>query len=144
MTFKRCRFAPMLDELEEYLRGDTPLSREYQRESIPAPHALDRRILKPAGPHTRKSQCLAPLAFAASVFLSVALVLAMIFGPQAAKKLDAAPHVVRVQYSSERRAPALWLADISALRRTGRKLEADAEMRRFRSVYPNYVMPRDE
>jgi hypothetical protein len=134
----------MLDELEEYLHGNTPLSREYQRESVPTPHALDLRVLESAGSNTRKSQCLAPLAFAASVFLSVALVLAMVFGPQAAKKLDAAPHVVRVQYSSVQRMPAVWLADISALRRAGRKPEAEAEMRRFRSVYPNYVIPRDE
>jgi hypothetical protein len=134
----------MLDELDEYLRGDTALSREYQRESVPPPHALDRRILASVGSESRKSQCLAPLAFAASVFLSVALVLAMLFGPQAAKKLDATPHVVRVQYSSVRRTPALWLADIAALRRAGRAAEADAEMRRFHSVYPNYVIPGNE
>jgi hypothetical protein len=78
------------------------------------------------------------------VFLSLALVLAMVFGPQAAKKSDAVPHVVRVQYSNVRRPPAVWLADISALRRAGRVTEADAEMRRFRSVYPNYLVPSDE
>ena len=43
---------------------------------------------------------LAPLAFAASVLLSVALVLAIAFGPQTAKRVDDAPRVVRVAYSS--------------------------------------------
>jgi hypothetical protein len=41
-------------------------------------------------------------------------------------------------------AAALWLADIHALRRAGRNSEADAEMRRFRSTYPNYATDRSE
>jgi hypothetical protein len=154
------------DDLDEYLRGDSALSRQYRRESAPPPpHALDRRVLelscgtRALSRGTRaKSPYLAPLAFAASVLLSVALVLAIVFGPQTAKRVDDAPRLVRVAahpdlspnaplsgrpklYSSDpqrARAPAVWLADIAALRRAGRASEADAELRRFRSAYPDY------
>ena len=147
------------DDLDDYLRGDSALSRQYRRESAPAPpHALDRRVLGLAREAHGKSPCLAPLAFAASVLLSVALVLAIAFGPQTAKRVDDAPRLVRVAahagaspttplnrklqlYSSDptlARAPPLWLADIAALRRAGRNSEADAELRRFRSTYPDY------
>ena len=160
------------DDLDEYLRGDSALSRQYRRESAPTPpHALDRRVLglsrdaldrRVVGLASRdahgKSPCLAPLAFAASVLLSVALVLAIVFGPQTAKRVDDAPHLVRVAahadaspivplsrrlelYSSDprhARAPSVWLAAIAALRRAGRNGEADAELRRFRSTYPDY------
>ena len=101
-----------------------------------------------------KSQSLAPFAFAASVLLSLALVLAIVFGPQV-KKPDDKPQVVRVRIfqseppraapaSPRERNPALWLEDISALRRAGRRSEADAEMRRFRSAYPGYIIPISE
>jgi hypothetical protein len=146
------------DDLEEYLRGDSALSRQYRRESAPAPpSALDRRVLE-SSRGTGQSPCLAPLAFAASVLLSVALVLAIVFGPQTAKRLDQPPRVIRVAartevspaaslnhhqrlYSSDpqlARSPSDWLADIAALRRAGRNGEADAELRRFRSAYPDY------
>ena len=153
------------DDLEEYLRGGSALSRQYRRESAPAPpHALDRRVLKMSRGDAReagKSPYLAPLAFAASVLLSMALVLAMVFGPQSAKKrADERPRLVRTAvhadvssnvplnrkpllYSSDpprARAPAIWLADIAALRRAGRRTEADAELRRFRSAYPDYLI----
>ena len=151
------------DDLDDYLRGDSALSRQYRRESAPAPpHALDRRVLgfsrEAQGTAQRLTPCLAPLAFAASVLLSVALVLAIAFGPQTAKRVDDAPRLVRVAahagaspttplnrklqlYSSDpklARAPPVWLADIAALRRAGRNSEADAELRRFRSTYPDY------
>lgn len=151
------------DDLDDYLRGDSALSRQYRRESAPAPpHALDRRVFGLAreahGTAQRLTPCLAPLAFAASVLLSVALVLAIAFGPQTAKRVDDAPRLVRVAahagaspttplnrtlqlYSSDpkfSRAPPVWLADIAALRRAGRNSEADAELRRFRSTYPDY------
>jgi hypothetical protein len=151
------------DDLDEYLRGDSALSRQYRRESAPPPpRALDRRVRKISreahGTAQRLTQCLAPLAFAASVLLSVALVLAIVFGPQTARRVDDAPRLVRVAahadsspnaplnrarqlYSSDPqhlRAPSAWLADIAALRRAGRNSEADAELRRFRSAYPAY------
>jgi hypothetical protein len=149
------------DDLDEYLRGDTALSRRYRRESAPAPpHVLDRRVLRLSRQAQRTSPCLQPLAFAASVLLSVALVLAMVFGPQAARRMDDnTPRLVRVAARAEvppnvslnrkaqlyrsdlsRARPAkVWLADIAALRRSGRNAEADAEYRRFRNAYPDYV-----
>ena len=148
------------DDLNEHLRGDSALSRLYRREStLMPPAALDRRVLALASPRASipKSPCLAPLALAASVLLSMALVLAIVFGPQKARRADDAPRVIRVAaradvspgevdrrlrlYSSDpphaRTAPQ-WLADIAALRRAGRTSEANAEFRRFRDVYPAY------
>ncbi len=153
------------DDLDEYLRGDSALSCQYRRESAPTPpSALDRRVLEmsraadhapvtqAAGPARSKSghsAYLAPLAFAACVLTSVALVLAIVFGPQTPKRADDVPHVVRVATHvvlppptaldpKHARPPSAWLADIAALRRAGRNREADEEMRRFRSVYPVY------
>jgi hypothetical protein len=149
-------------QLDDYLRGASALSREYQRESaLLPPPALDRKVLAaadPASPNLRtfhKSQRLAPLAFAASVFLSLAVVLALVFAPQPSQQTAAKAHVLQVRvYKSEapraavtsvrERDPAMWLEDITALRRNGHVLEADVEMRRFRSVYPNYVIPSNE
>ncbi|MEA3195974.1 MAG: hypothetical protein QOF32_26 [Gammaproteobacteria bacterium] len=147
------------DDLEEYLRGASALSRQYRREYAPTPpHALDRRVRWISRGARRKSPCLAPLAFAASVLLSVALVLAIVFGPQTAKHTNDAPRLVRVAahaspnasldhrlqlYSTDpQRAPAptLWLTEITALRRAGRHAEADAELRRFRHAYPAYPL----
>jgi negative regulator of sigma E activity len=153
---------PNDSELDEYLRGESALSRRYQRESAPVPpHVLDRLVLESArqaqlkSKAPLKSQNLAPLAFAASVLLSVALVLAIVFGPQAAKRNDDRPRVLQVRmYKSEppraalasprERSAAAWLEHISALRRAGRDSEADAEMRRFRSAYPGYIVPTSE
>jgi len=138
------------DELDEYLRGDSALSCQYRREPAPTPPpALDALVLdlaRPAGAGgaraaRRGTPYLAPLAFAASVLLSVALVLAIVFGPQKPNRADDAPRVVRVAYSSDPklvRPPRAWLADIAALRRAGRTHEADEELRRFRSAYPHY------
>jgi hypothetical protein len=149
----------MPDELDDYLRGGSDVSYQYKRDSSPVPpHELDRLVLNAAGSLKAKTQfkpqSLAPLAFAASVFLSLALVLAMVFGPQV-KKPDDKPHVVRVRiFKSEppraapasvrERNPALWLEDIHALRHAGRSNEADVEMRRFRSAYPDYIIPISE
>lgn len=149
------------DELEEYLRGGSQLSCQYKRESSPPPpHALDRVVLEAARPAPRdsgnafRSQSLAPLAFAASVLLSLALVLAIIVSPQTGKP-DDKPRVVRVRMfkseapraapaSPRERNPAAWLADIATLRRAGRNSEAEVEMRRFRSAYPDYIIPINE
>jgi hypothetical protein len=90
--------------------------------------------------------------------LSVALVLAIVFGPQNLKRDDDAPRLVRVAaradaspnsalkrtpqlYSSDplrARTRSAWLADIAALRRAGRSREADAELLLFRRAYPDY------
>jgi hypothetical protein len=149
------------DELDEYLSGGSALSRQYRRETSPLPpHALDRTVLEASCPisvETKpsfKSQALAPLAFAASVFLSMAIVLAMVLGPQA-RKSDDKPRVVQVRMfkteapraatiSPRERNPAAWLAYIDSLRHSGRDNEAELEMRRFRSAYPDYVIPLNE
>jgi len=137
------------DDLDEYLRGDSALSRQYRREAATVtPHALDRRVLGAAlVAQRRRPAHLAPLAFAASVLLSVALVLAIVFGPQRTQRAEPAPHVVRaaarVMDGAHVRAPSVWLADIAALRRAGRTQEADAELLRFRSTYPNYRLTDD-
>jgi hypothetical protein len=147
------------DELDQYLRGGSDLSCQYRRESAPVPpHELDQWVLKSAGSLNSRMpfrpQSLAPFAFAASALLSLALVLAMVFGPQV-KKPDDKPQVVRVRMfkseppraapaSPRERNPVLWLEDINALRRAGRGNEADAELRRFRSAYPDYVIPISE
>lgn len=147
------------DDLDDYLSGDSALSRQYRQESAPLPpHALDRRVLKRSREMPGKLPTLAPLAFAASVFLSVGLVLAMVFGPQTGKRVDDVPRLVRIAahadavpyiplnrrlalYSSDpqrTRLPSNWLADIAAMRRAGRIAEADAQLRLFRHAYPNY------
>lgn len=147
------------DELDDYLRGGSDVSCQYKLESSATPpQELDQWVLRSAGSLKSKTpfkpQTLAPFAFAASVMLSLALVLAIVFGPQA-KKPDDQPQVVRVRIfqseppraapaSARERNPALWLEDINALRRAGRRSEADAEMRRFRSAYPDYVIPISE
>ena len=148
--------APLPDELDEYLRGGSDVSCQYKRESPPEPpHELDRLVLESAGSLKTKTpfkpQSLAPFAFAASVLLSLALLAAMVFGPQV-KKPDDKPQVVRVRIfkseplraapaSPRERNPALWLEDIHALRRAGRGNEADAQLHRFRSAYPDYIVP---
>jgi hypothetical protein len=134
------------DELDEYLCGASALSQAYQREPLPLPpHAVDRAVLGASRVGTKKSQYLAPSAFAASVLLSFAMVLAIVFAPRQAR--EEAPKLVHVGLYSDTgtvRKPAVWLADIAALRRAGRYSEAAAEMRRFRFAYPNYIIPSEE
>jgi hypothetical protein len=145
------------DDLNDYLQGGSELSRAYQREAAPPPpHLLDRRVLELSQGRYGAPVYLAPLALAASVLLSVALVLAMLFGPQGSKRRDETPHLIRVAaltdpagsgslaerlqyYGAEAPPePARWLAEIGALRRAGRTREADAEWQRFRRAYPDY------
>jgi hypothetical protein len=141
------------DELNEYLRGDSALSRRYRSETArEPPHALDRAVLRAARGSSVKSPCLAPLAFAASVLLSVAVVAAIVLAPASTRRSNdalgaAAPRVTPVRLYSEStdlRRPSQWLADIAALRRAGRLREAALEMQRFHSVYPHYSVPTDE
>ena len=140
------------DELDEYLSGDSQLSRQYRRENSPLPpQALERTLLAAS---EFKSQSLAPLAFAASVFLSLAMVLAVVLGPQS-RKSDEKPRIVPVRMfksepprtaviSPRERNPAAWLVYIDSLHRGGRDTEAELEMRRFRSAYPDYILPSNE
>jgi hypothetical protein len=139
------------DDLNEYLSGHSVLSRAYRREPAPLPsHALDRAVLEASRiglerVRAKKSQCLAPLAFAASVLLSFAMVLAIVFAPRA--RHEEAPKLLQVRLYSDSgaaRKPTEWLGSIAALRRAGRYSEAAAEMRRFRIAYPNYIVPSEE
>lgn len=134
------------DELDEYLAGDSALSRAYRRESHETPpQFLDRAVLS-AARGDPKAQCLRPLAFAACVLLSFAMVLAVVLAPTS-KPAPEPPRLVRVRLYSETataRKPAEWLAQIAALRRAGRYQEAMLEMRRFRVAYPSYVIPSEE
>jgi hypothetical protein len=136
------------DDLNQYLQGDSPLSRQYHSEEAPLPPpALDRAVLRNAR-SGGKSQCLAPLAFAACVLLSVALVAAVVFAPATSRhRAPDAPRMTPVRLYSEpaaARLPSEWLADIAALRRAGRHSEAAEQMQRFHSAYPHYIVPSDE
>ena len=145
------------DDLHDYLRGGSELSRAYKREAAPAPpHMLDRRVLDLSQDRYSSPPYLAPLALAASVLLSVALVLAMLFGPQGSKRRDDTPRLMRIAAHTDAAGggslahrlqhyhgdappePTHWLAQIGALRRAGRTREADAELQRFRRAYPGY------
>jgi len=67
--------------------------------------------------------------------------------PASTKRNGDAPHVTRVRLYSEpgdTRRPSEWLAEIAALRRSGRLREAAVEMQRFHSIYPHYIVPSDE
>jgi hypothetical protein len=149
---------------------DDELTRIYRRTcTATAPAALDRDILAAARRVHARSQYLAPLALAASVLLSLAVVLAIAFGPRAAGPRGArhAEESVRVMQAAQRgavgpiggrrlytsdppgahsatadadrqRDPHRWLAEIAALRKAGRRAEADAQFRRFQRVYPGF------
>lgn len=142
------------------MNGDNELSRDYHRQAKPMPpRTLDRQVLRLARQAHGKSPCLAPLALAATVLLSIGLVLAIILSPPAARHIEEAPRLLRTAlradmparapigralqlYSSDPptlREPGAWRAEIAALRRAGRNSEADAEYRRFRKVYPQYA-----
>ena len=135
------------DDLDEYFKGDSALSRAYRRESheLPPP-LLDRAVLAAARGADPKAHFLRPMAFAACVLLSFAMVLAVVLAP-ASKPAPEPPRLMRVRLYSETstaRKPAEWLAEIAALRRAGRHQEAMLEMRRFRVAYPSYVVPSEE
>jgi hypothetical protein len=135
------------DELNQYLRGDSPISRRYRSEEAPLPPAaLDRVVLQQLH-GGGKSQCLAPLAFAACVLLSLALVAAVVLKPAGGRHALDAPRVMPARLYSETadaRPPSEWLAEIAALRHAGRRREAAEEMQRFHSAYPHYIVPSDE
>ena len=135
------------DELDEYLKGDSALARAYRRGSyeLPPP-VLDRAVLSMARGSDPKAQCLRPMAFAACVLLSFAMVLAVVLAPTP-KPAPEPPRLMHVRLYSETATapkPSEWLAEIAALRRAGRYQEAMLEMRRFRVAYPRYVIPSEE
>ena len=164
---------PRLDDLQKFRLDSASVSRAYHRLPAPAPpRTLDVRVLHAARTAQAaactaaertpvRSQYLAPLALAASVLLSVAVVLAMVFGPQAirrgeesprmlpaaarAARHDAPPGIIqnRQLYTSDppapRETPSAWLARIAALRKAGSEAEADVQYRRFLEAYPAFA-----
>jgi hypothetical protein len=138
------------DELEDYLRGGSALSQQYRRDSASStPHALDRRVLKQCRDACARPQYLAPLAFAASALLSLAMVAALVVGPQRTRHGEDSPRLIRAAvrtgaplhlYSSDPRklrTRGEWLEEIAALRRAGRDAAADLEYRRLLAAYPS-------
>ncbi len=160
--------------LEEYLRGESPLTRAYRetgREEPPA--SLDARILAEArggkaAPRGGKPRWLMPLSLAATVVLSVGIVLFMArqgatpvpmeTAPvettpvPAAKPSAPAPKVVPKEsprfeardaaIPPRQKTPEKWLADIEELRKLGLHAEADEQLAEFRKRYPDYPLKR--
>jgi hypothetical protein len=168
-------------ELDQYLRGDSEVSAAYRDlESAPPPgQDVDARVLRMSrqaaansapltGARTvlaRRPTWFAPFALAATVVLSVALVLAVILEPAKQRRVDDSAHwVYAAAHKSDRlplrtEAPATpgpraesnaprdaqsWLTRIRELRHEGRFLEADAEFRRFRAAFPDTVIPAED
>src|SRR5215475_8476403 len=123
----RMRLMARFDELDEYLRGDSELSQAYRAAGAPQPPAaLEPRVLLAAKSRAQKSQCLAPMAFAACVLLSLAIVMALVLKTPV-KHPEDPPRITQVRYYHEAPSPreqAAWIAKIVALKRAGRNEEA--------------------
>lgn len=86
------------EDLEQFLRGDSELSRAYRRASAPLPRAsLDRRILDRARATLARSGMpgSGSWAYAASVALAFAVIFAVAYAPRGIDRADDAPHFVR-------------------------------------------------
>lgn len=159
--------------LDDYLRGDAPLTRAYReiaREEPPA--RLDAVILAhakgEAAPHRGgKPRWLMPLSLAATVVLAVGVVLFMAregAGPLPPETAPAAkpptPSVAPAPRPAPKETPRFdardaaiapkvktpeqWLADIEELRKLGLHADADAELAKFRQHYPNHPLGRPD
>ncbi|TAM45071.1 MAG: hypothetical protein EPN55_09460 [Gammaproteobacteria bacterium] len=159
--------------LDEYLRGDSPLTRAYRETGREEPSAsLDARLLAEArggntAPRGGKPRWLMPLSLAATVVLSVGIVLFMTrqgatpLPPEAAPVVEtpapsAKPTPVPkiapketprfeardVTVQPKQKTPEQWLADIEELRKLGLHAEADEKMAEFRKRYPDYPLKR--
>lgn len=165
--------------LDEYLRGDSPLSRVYRETEREEPPAhLDAAILAQAkaavGARRSKPRWFMPLSLAATVVLSIGVVLLMsregvtpvpmetpVLKPTTPAVTEKAPAVTPKATVTPKEAPAVtpkevprfeprevvippkkspetWLAEIDALRKAGKHIEADAELAKFRQRYPDY------
>lgn len=163
--------------LDEYLRGDSPLSRAYRETGREEPPAhVDAAILAQAkaavGARRSKPRWFMPLSLAATVVLSIGVVLLLSregvtpvpmetpvlkpTTPMAPTVVEKAPVVTpkatvtpketprfepRVFTPKEApvaKSPEQWLAEIEALRKAGKHIEADAELAKFRQRYPDY------
>lgn len=159
--------------LDEYLRGDSPLTRAYRElGGEEPPPSLDARILAQArggnaAQRGGKPRWLMPLSLAATVVLSVGIVLFMTrqgvtpLPPETAPAVEApAPSAVPapapkaapkaaprfeardVAIPPKQKTPEQWLADIEELRKLGLYAEADEKMAEFRKRYPDYPLKR--
>lgn len=161
------------ERLDEYLRGDSPLSRAYReagREEPPP--ALDAHILaqargEKAAPRGGKPRWLMPLSLAATIVLSVGIVLFMTRqgatplptetapivevpapsvvpapAPKVAPKEASRFEARDVAVPPKQKSPEQWLADIEELRKLGLDAEADAQFAEFRKRYPDYPLKR--
>ncbi len=159
--------------LDEYLRGDSPLTRAYRETGREEPSAsLDARLLaeargENAAPRGGKPRWLMPLSLAATVVLSVGIVLFMTrqgatpLPPETAPAVETpaplatpapAPKVVPkvtprfeardVTVQPKQKTPEQWLADIEELRKLGLHAEADEKLAEFRKRYPDYPLKR--
>ncbi len=159
--------------LDGYLRGDSPLTRAYRetgREEPPS--SLDARILAEArgvkaAPHGGKPRWLMPLSLAATVVLSIGIVLFMTRQGTAPLPTETAPAVETpapsaapvpvpkvapreaprfdardVAIQPKQKTPEQWLTDIEELRKLGLHAEADEKMAEFRKRYPDYPLKR--
>jgi hypothetical protein len=151
--------------LDDYLRGDAPLTRAYReiaREEPPA--RLDAAILAQAKAAVAprrggKPRWLMPLSLAATVALAVGVALFMAregAGPLPPETVPAAkpdtsaapaPKAPRfdardVAVPQKLKTPEQWLADIEALRKLGLDADADAQLAEFRKHYPDYPIKR--
>jgi len=156
------------DDLEEFRRGDSELSRAYRRASAPQPRAaLDRRVLERArAAHARAAASgTGTWAYAASIALALAVMFAVAYAPRRVERTDETPHFLhtaarhpnspalhfayptvagRAAAGAEVPDPRRWLARIAALREAGRNRDADEEYRRFCTAYPTYAATRGE
>lgn len=155
------------ERLDEYLRGDSPLSRAYReagREEPPP--ALDAHILaqargEKATPRGGKPRWLMPLSLAATIVLSVGIVLFMTRQGATPVPTETAPAVEAptpppkvapketprfeardVAVPPKQKTPEQWLTDIEELRKLGLDAEADAQLAEFRKRYPDYPLKR--
>ncbi len=159
--------------LDEYLRGDSPLTRAYRDLGREEPSSsLDARILaqargEKAAPRGGKPRWLMPLSLAATVVLSVGIVLLMtrqgvtplptetapaVEAPAPSATPAPAPKVAPketprfeardVAIPLKQKTPEQWLADIEELRKLGLNAEADEQLAEFRKRYPDYPLKR--
>lgn len=144
------------DPVDDIDSGDL-VSRYHGTARREPPRALDRRVLQA----TRGSQGqknLRAMTLAASGVLLLGLVFAIAFAPAPPQHVAAKPRLIRAAardelsasphdsrqprlYSTDpplRRDARTWLADIAALRRSGRNADAERELERFRRANPSY------
>jgi hypothetical protein len=155
------------DEFEAYLRRSSALStRARSEENLEPPDNLDDIVLKNARqaiqspkplPLYKAPRWALPVALAATLLLCVSIAVNVSLNSQKANVPAApaavpkgevilpevlAPHrdapPVVAEHVAAGTSPQTWLARINALRAAGKSAQADAELRRFRAMFPDY------